>query len=222
VTGFPILAVLPEDGDAVHLDAPQNAASPVVAEMRKVHDTVRTRHKRNTGATVLVVAPHEGDDTTVVALNLALAAAATQRVLIIDADVHRRTLSTIVPDDTEAGLVDVAVGRKGLSAAVIQDLRTKITVLPLVSPHSRRRGAINEDDLKSAFDQTKRFDLVIVVAPNHDKDPSARFFAGLVDHIVLIIRQDEASKQVVDRLVATLHIDVRKVLGTVLTGTKAA
>lgn len=222
VTGFPVLAVLPDNGGAWRLGALEDLASPVVAEMRKVHDTLRTRHKKNVGATVLVVAPQEGDDATTVALNLALVAAATQRVLIIDADVNRRTLSAIVPDQTEAGLVDVAIGRKGLAGAVIQDLRTKITVLPLFSPNSRRKGAINEDDLKSAFDQTKRYDLVIVVAPNHDKDPSARFFAGLVDHIVLITEQGESSKRTVDHLVATLHIDVRKVLGTVLIGAKAA
>jgi succinoglycan biosynthesis transport protein ExoP len=223
LSGFPVLAVLPEIDNARRLDALEDPASRVVAEMRKIHDTVRTKHKKNVGATVLVVAPHEGDDASTVALNLALvAAAAAQRVLIIDADMQRRTLSAIVPDQTEAGLVDVAVGRKGLSGAVIQDLRTKIAVLPLFSPQSRRKGSINEDDLKSAFDQTKRYDLVIVVAQKHERNPSARFFAGLVDHIVLIIRQGEASKRDIDQLVATLIIDVRKVLGTVLIGTKAA
>jgi Mrp family chromosome partitioning ATPase len=49
-----------------------------------------------------------------VALTLAAVAAATQRVLLIDADLERRTLSAIDADQNDAGLVDVAVGRREL------------------------------------------------------------------------------------------------------------
>ncbi len=202
---FPVLAELPDRSDAAQTGALDEQGA--TSEMRKVYDVIRANHKKNVGATVLVVAPHDDDDTTTVALQLAAAAAATQRVLLIDADINRRTMSALVPDQAEAGLVDVAVGRKGLAGAVIEDLRTRITVLPLVSPKSRRKGAINEEDLKAAFEQTRRFDLVIVVAPNHASDPSARFFAGLVDHIVLIHKSGEAGRRALDQLVAGLHID---------------
>jgi len=219
---FPVLAELPGIIDAPPIGVADEAGSAIAAEMRKVYDAVRANHKKNVGATVLVVAPHEGDDTTAVALHLASVAAAADRVLLIDADVNRRTLSALVSEPPEAGLVDVAVGRKLLSGAVIEDLRTKITALPLVSPKSRRKGAINEEDLKAAFEQTKRFDVVIVVAPNSDKDPSARFFAALVDHVVLVQGPGETGRRALDQLVAMLHIDVRKVRGTVLMSAKAA
>lgn len=219
---FPVLAELSKSGGARHAGALDDPESSIAAEMRKVYAAVRENHKRNVGATVLITAADEDDDTTIVALHLAAVAAATQRVLLIDADVNRRTLSALVPDQTEAGLVDVATGRKVLAGAVIQDLRTKIMVLPLVSPKSRRKGAINEEDLKAAFEQTRRFDLVIVVAPNHDTDPSARFFAALVDHIVLIHKPGEAGKRALDQLISSLNIDPRKVRGTVLAGAQAA
>jgi polysaccharide biosynthesis transport protein len=219
---FPVLAELPGIIDAPPIGAADESGLAIASEMRKVYDAVRANHKKSAGATVLVVAPHEGDDTTAVALHLASVAAATDRVLLIDADVNRRTLSALVSEPPEAGLVDVAVGRKLLSGAVIEDLRTKITALPLVSPKSRRKGAINEEDLKAAFEQTKRFDVVIVVAPNSDKDPSARFFAALVDHVVLVQGPGETGRRALDQLVAMLHIDVRKVRGTVLMSAKAA
>jgi hypothetical protein len=54
------------------------------------------------------------------------------------------------------------------------------------------------------------------------RDPSARFFAGLVDHIVLVARADERDNDAVDLFVARLGADAQKVLGAVLTGVEAA
>jgi hypothetical protein len=63
---------------------------------------------------------------------------------------------------------------------------------------------------------------VIVAAVDVARDPSARFFAGLVDHIVLVARADERGDDVIVRFVARLGSDARKVLGAVLTGVEAA
>ncbi len=212
---FPVLAEF-VPSDARLADSLADHGSAGFAAMRKVHAAIRAVHKKSVGATVLVIGPRQGDDTRSLVLHLAGLAAATERVLLIDADVERRTIGALCADQPEAGLVDVAIGRKILAGAVTQDLRSKITVLPLVSPKSRRKGAINEDDLKAAFEQTRRFDLVIVVAPNYDKDPSARFFAALVDHVVLIQERGDAGRRALDALIATLQIDAGKVRGTVL------
>lgn len=193
--------------------------SRLAVEMRKVHDAVRLSHTKRTGPSVLVVSDDE-DDATAVALNLASVAAATQRVLLIDADQHRRTLSTLVPDQTEGGLVDVAVGRKALTDVVIRHPQSNISLLPFISPNSLRRGRINDDDLRAAFAQTRGFDMVIVAACNCDRDPSARFFAGLVDH--LVGKAGATGKAEIDRIIARLGIDADSVCGTVLTGAKAA
>jgi Mrp family chromosome partitioning ATPase len=222
VAAPPVPVEVSDTGDTHAGGAADDPGPNIATDIRQIYDAVRANHKKAVGATVLIVATHEGDDITTAALQLSSIAAETQRVLLLDADVNRRTLSALVPGQPEAGLVDVAVGRKVLAGAVVQDLRTKITALPLMAPTSRRKGAINEEDLKAAFEQTKRFDLVIVVAPNYDKDPSARFFAALVDHVVLVHKPGEAGRRALDQLVATLHIDVRKVRGTVLMNTKAA
>ena len=52
------------------------------------------------------------DDSIAVSLMLAAVAAATQQVLLIDADLELRTLSAVDGDQSDAGLVDVAVGRR--------------------------------------------------------------------------------------------------------------
>jgi polysaccharide biosynthesis transport protein len=217
-----VLATLPNVDIAFGLDAVEDPHSRFAREIQKVYEAVRASHKKRSNPSVLVVTADDEDDTASVALMLAAAAAATQRVLLIDTDLKRRTLSAIDADEGEAGLVDVAVGRLELSDVIVRDRDTNVNLLPFVSPNSRRDRRISDADIKEAFDKTKRFDMVIVAAVDVARDPSARFFAGLVDHIVLVARADERGDDAIERFVARLGNDAQKVLGAVLTGVGAA
>src|ERR1700731_4834145 len=213
-----VLATLPNVDIAFGLDAVEAPHSRFAREIKKVYEAVPSSHKKRGNPSVLVVAADDEDDTASVALMLAAAAAATQRVLLIDTDLKRRTLSAIDADDGEAGLVDVAVGRRELSEVIVRDRDTNVNLLSFVSPNSRRDRRISDADIKEAFDKTKRFDMVIVAAVDVARDPSARFFAGLVDHIVLVARADERGDDVIERFVGRLGSDAQKILGAVLTG----
>jgi polysaccharide biosynthesis transport protein len=219
--GIPVLARVPGVDEAFELDATEGPNSRFAAGIRKVYETVRASHHKRGNPSILIVASHDDDDTAAVALTLAALAAVTKRVLVIDADLERRTLSAIDADRSEAGLVDVAVGRRVLSDVVVRDGNTNISFIPFVSPKSRRDRKIDDEDVRVAFAQTKHFDVVIVAAMDLDHDPSARFFAGLVDHIVLVIKADAIGRGVLDEVVSGLGLDARKVRGAVLTGEAA-
>jgi uncharacterized protein involved in exopolysaccharide biosynthesis/Mrp family chromosome partitioning ATPase len=217
-----VLATLPSVDTAFGLEAMEDPHSRFARQIRKVYDAVQASHKKHGNPSVLVVAADDEDDTASVALMLAATAAATQRVLLIDTDLKCRTLSAIDADEGEAGLVDVAVGRRELSEVIVRDRDTNVNLLPFVSPNSRRDRRISDADIKEAFDKTKRFDMVIVAAVDVRRDPSARFFAGLVDHIVLVARADERDDDAVELFVARLGPDAQKIRGAVLTGVEAA
>jgi polysaccharide biosynthesis transport protein len=219
---IPVLAILPNVDVAFGLDAVDDPDSRFAREIQKVYAAVRAHHKTRGNPSVLVIAADDEDDTISVALTLAAAVAATQRVLLIDADFKRRTLSAIDADESEAGLVDVAVGRRELSDVIVRDRDTNVNLVSFVAPNSRRDRRISDADIREAFDKTKRFDMVIVAAVDVSRDPSARFFAGLVDHIVLVARADDRDEDAAALLVARLGADAKKVRGTVLTGVAAA
>ena len=120
-SAVPVLALLPHFDKTQCLSALNDPKSRVATEMQKVHEAVRANHKKRGNPSVLVIAWHDEDDAAAVALNLAAVAAVTQRVLLIDADLERRTLSAIDADQSEAGLVDVAIGRRLLSDVVVRD-----------------------------------------------------------------------------------------------------
>ncbi|MGA7786970.1 MAG: exopolysaccharide transport family protein [Xanthobacteraceae bacterium] len=214
--GVPVLAVLPAADVTFGLEAVDDPASPFGKEMRKVYDEVRASHTARGNPSVLVVADADADDTATVALTLAAVAAATQRVLLIDADLQRRTLAALDAEAGDAGLVDVAVGRRALSDAIRVDRDTNINLIAFVAPNSRRDRRIYDADIEHAFDQTKRYDMVIVAAMD-PRDPSLRFFAGLVDHIVLVADAGAFDEAAAVRFIARAGLDAGKVRGAVLT-----
>jgi len=221
-SALPILAVLPNVDVSYGLSAAEDPKSRFASEIQKVIEAIREAHKGRGNPSVLVITSTDEDDTVAVALMLAAAATVKQRVLLIDADVERRTLSALDADHTNAGLVDVAAGRRNLDEIVVRDSDTNINLLPFVAPGSRRNGSLRETDVKKAFEQAKRFDMVIVAAIRLNGEPSTRLFASLVDHILLVARADEQNTEAIERLMADLGRDARKVRGAVLTGVGAA
>ena len=219
---LPILAVLPNVDVSYGLSAAEDPKSRFASEIEKVHDAVREAHKGPGNPSVLVITSTDEDDTVAVALMFAAAATVKHRVLLIDADVERRTLSALDADHTNAGLVDVAAGRRNLDEVVVRDADTNINLLPFVAPGSRRNGSLREADVNKAFEQAKRFDMVIVAAIRLNGDPATRLFASLVDHIILVARADEQNTEAIEGLIADLGRDARKVRGAVLTGVGAA
>jgi polysaccharide biosynthesis transport protein len=217
----PVLAVLPGADASTDLQAVSEPKSRFARDIRKAYAAMHTSHKKNGNPSVLVVACRGADDdTAAVALNLAAVGAMTQRVLLIDADLEQHTLTAVDAEQSEAGLVDVALGRCVLSDIVVRDRETNINLLPFVAANSRRDRRIKDEDIRLAFAQTKHFDMVIVAAAASDRDPSGRFFAGLVDHIVLVT--DYAGAGAIAEVVARFGLDARKIRGAVLTNAKAA
>ncbi len=217
---IPVLAVLPAADVSFALEAADDPASPFAKEMRKVYDELRASPASRGNPSVLVLAVDDADDAAMVALTLAAVAAASARALVIDADLHRRTLAALDAEAGDAGLVDVAVGRRSLSDAITIDRDTDINLIAFVAPASRRDRRIYDADIRRAFELTKRYDLVIVAAMDY-ADPSVAFFAGLVDHIVLVAAADGFKDARAERFVARAGLDAGKVRGAVLTGVTA-
>jgi uncharacterized protein involved in exopolysaccharide biosynthesis len=217
LTRRPLLAVFPDDAKAHHLTAFDDPQSRIADEARNLLYGLRIGRGKGHGRSVLVVGAHDDADATLVALSLAAVAAASQRVLLVDGDIQRRTITAILDEPTEAGLVDVAVGRMSLSDAVVRDRKTNISFLPLISPKTRRQGRLDADDIGDAFDETKRFDLVVVAATVRDGDLSALLFGGFVDHIVLVVKAGATRKNDVPRALLALGAEARKLRGVVLT-----
>ena len=215
---IPILARLPHADTSFALSAAQDPRSRFAREIGQVLEAIRASQAMHDNPSILVVAADDEDDAVSGALTLAAAAAMKECVLLIDTDLDRRTLAAIDADRNEGGLIDVAIGRRKLSEVTFRDRETGIHVTSFVAPNSRRDRQIIEADIERAFDQTKRFDMVIVAALGFGSDPGMRLFAGLVDHIVLVAAADRQDPNALEQFALQLGPDAQKILGAVLTG----
>ncbi|MGB7102188.1 MAG: exopolysaccharide transport family protein [Xanthobacteraceae bacterium] len=219
---IPILARLPHADTSFALSAAQDPRSRFAREIGQVLEAIRASQGMHDNPSILVVAADDEDDAVSGALTLAAAAAMKGRVLLIDTDLDRRTLAAIDADRNEGGLVDVAIGRRRLSEVTFRDRETGIRVTSFVAPNSRRYRRIIEADIERAFDQTKRFDMVIVAALGFGSDPGTRLFAHLVDHIVLVAAADRQDPSALEQFALQLGPGAQKILGAVLTGVGTA
>lgn len=213
-----ILARLPHADASFALGAAQDPRSRFGREIAQVLEAIRGSQGMRDNPSVLVVAADDGDDAVAGALMLAAAAAMTERVLLIDTDLDRRTLAAIDADQNNGALVDVAIGRRKLSEVIVRDRETGIHVTAFVSPNSRRDRRITQADIERAFDQTKRFDMVIVAALGFGSDPCMHLFAELVDRIILVAPADRQDPSASEQFALQLGPDAQKILGAVLTG----
>ena len=225
VPKYPQLAALPGMGSGRLFEVFEDPKSGPAVEIRKLHDMLRGDRKRWSGQSILLAGSDDGGETAALALNLALIAAASQSVLVIDADRRRRAFASIAPDQSRGSLIDVISGQKLLSEAVVRDPRTNINVLPLSGQGIALQGIALQGvalhggiagGMKSAFDQAKRFDLVIVAGAGEHDNLVGSAIAALVDQVVLIIPKGIAHKRDIDDIVTTLGSNAGKLRGTVL------
>jgi tyrosine-protein kinase len=114
-----------------HLVAIHELDPPAVAQYNRLAITLISGAARRPLKRILIASAHHGEGRTCVALNLAVALANTkQRVLIIDADLQRPSVSRLLGIDSEVGLVETIANDLHPEEAVARLSPVNIHVLP--------------------------------------------------------------------------------------------
>lgn len=199
----------------------QSQTELLIAAMRRLQDALFEQGKPQRGHSVLITSATPGEGRTTVALNLALTAAAGGwRVLLIDADIERATLSKTLDAAGNAGLLDLIEGRATLASVLLSDTDTNLNVLPLgnaTRPESRNP---NPQELAQKL-AGANFDLVIVDSGAALANDYVRPFAELADDLVFVVRAGGPKKNDILAAFDALRLNARKLRGTVLTGADA-
>jgi polysaccharide biosynthesis transport protein len=238
VTGLPVLAAVPaltqragrwsigsvRARQRVAADtraAAQSQTELLIAAMRRLRDALFEAGKPQRGHSLLVTSATPGEGRTTVALNLALTAAAGGwRVLLVDADIERATLSKTLDAAGNAGLLDLIEGRATLASVLLSDTDTELNVLPLgnaTRPESRNPNA---HELAQKLGDPS-FDLIIIDTGAVLANDYVRSFAEFADDLVLVVRAGGPKKNDMLAALDTLRLNARKLRGAVLTGADA-
>src|SRR5262249_41789592 len=106
--------------------------------------------------------PGEGKTTTALSLGRQTAVSGA-RVVIVDADLRRRSLSMRIPHRVDRGLLELVAGRASLDDCLVRDELSGAMILPAANTGLIGKDIFFAHDLSRVFDMLReRFDIVLV------------------------------------------------------------
>lgn len=168
-------------------------------------------------AMVLSTKDNEGGAAT--ALDLAMAASVGgERVLIVDADLHGRSLSKAVGPASKRGIYEVLHNQMALRDAVQVDGKSGLAVLAVSSSSIGLNKPLTREQLTSLIATAKsEFDFIVVSAAAVLDDPDVIGLGTVADTVVLVAQAGVTRRDEIAAAVRLLKPLQRKVKGAVLT-----
>ncbi len=228
ITGLPVLAVLTDPSPRAKrrrllglLPGKRNAQGNWFADsIHGLADQLMDGGRAQRGRTLLISSTTSAEGKTLTALNLALeGAAAGKRILLVDADLDRRTLSQLRGASAGAGLFDLIEGRAMLSSMVLTETQTGLNFLPAGNASRRETRRPKPGEIvHKLIEPARNFDFVIIDCGSVLTDAYVQPFADVVDDVLFVVRAGTTRSDDILRAFEALRMNSRKVRGTVLTG----
>ena len=162
--------------------------------------------------------PGEGKST--IASNFAQhAAAAGERVILVDMDLRHPVLTEIYAKTAKKGLINVALGEAELQDAIIEDAATGMAFLPAPMNEGFTHTAeiLGSNRVRDILGQlAKAFDLVVIDTSPLLPVTDGRVLIGSVDAFVLVIKWEATKRDAVEAALHGCYLLDGKFIGTLL------
>jgi capsular exopolysaccharide synthesis family protein len=194
-------------------------ASPMLVEQfRRLAATLFHAQTGGNLKIVMVTSPWAGDGKTMTALNLALVLSESyrRRVLLVDADLRRPSISNLSQISPACGLSD------GLKSATDQKLSVlriseTLTLLPAGRPDPDPMSSLTSTRMRRILTEASaRFDWVILDAPPVGPVADANLLAAMTDAVLFVIRAKQTQFPAVQKAIESIGRE--RIIGVVLNG----
>lgn len=174
------------------------------------------------GAPVKVVVitsslPDEGKTTTAACLARTLAMAG-QSVVLVDCDLRRRNLSALMSDRASAaGLVEVLDGEATLDAALVQDGKSGMAMLPVSKAAATAKDMFGTPAMDALLETLRsRFDVVVLDTAPALSVADTRVLAQKADAVIMVARWRKTPRNAVRAGLGALETVGANVAGVAL------
>ena len=167
--------------------------------------------------------PGEGKTFNAINLGMSIAIELDKTVLLVDADLPKRTCSKLFDLEGEIGLTDVLVGDEKLSDVVVSTDLPDFKIIPAGKKHHHGTELLASDKMFNLIEElaTRYPDRIIIFdTPPLLITSEAQVIAGLAGQVVLIVEADRTLKHDVEEAVSML--DKSKPIGLVLNKTQTS
>ncbi|MFX0203145.1 MAG: CpsD/CapB family tyrosine-protein kinase [Candidatus Hodarchaeota archaeon] len=193
--------------------------SLMAEQFRKLRGTITTRNLIRPLRSVLVTSCMPGEGKTKVAVNLSVAIARglDDSVMLVDADIRKRSLSTLLGLQDRLGLSDVLAGRAGIHEIVINTEIEGLRILPAGSNPPNPAELIVSTRMKTLLQRLKEGynnSHILIDSTPIVSTSEVNVLSQMVDGIIVVIMADRTRRDLVKRELNTINPE--KILGVVL------
>ncbi|WPZ37233.1 polysaccharide biosynthesis tyrosine autokinase (plasmid) [Thalassobaculum sp. OXR-137] len=194
ITGLPTVAIIPSmRGKADRLirqvlERPRSQLADAVRTLKTSLDLDMTR-REGEASTVVVTSSVPKEGKTFVTLGLALMCSKTkERVLLIDGDMHRPRLHTILECSNETGLVQILSGVATADDVIQRDVMPNLDFLPAGSLEDVA-DLISESRAEAVIGElAPKYDRIIIDSAPALAVADARLLGRVADRVIYLVR----------------------------------
>jgi capsular exopolysaccharide synthesis family protein len=165
--------------------------------------------------------PGEGKSTISANLALVFAAEGGAKTLLVEGDLRRPTIASLLDPPPQLGLTEVLTGQTELVHAVLRLNNSPLKVLPAGSPAAEPGELLTSPEAADLFSTLReQYDRIIVDTPPVIPFTDADALGALSDGVILVARAGVTPKTAYTQEVST--VTSTRILGTVFNGTVAS
>jgi capsular exopolysaccharide synthesis family protein len=203
------------------LAAGPDADPGLTEQFRRLAATLHHGHQNNDLRSVMVTSAVPGDGKTLTAVNLAVVLAESYRynVLLLDADLRRPSIPTVLEGSSGSGLSEVLRSQSERKLALVP-ITPRLTLLPAGAPISNSLEALTSPRMRQIIEEAvTRFDWVVVDAPPIGAATDASILSQMVGGTLFVIHAGQTQYPEVQKAIDALGRD--QILGVVLNGVES-
>lgn len=211
----------PKEGENVNparafLEDPNSAFSESVRTIRTavLLSAIDEPHR-----VVAVTSTVPGEGKTTIAINLAFALGQMKKVLIIDADLRRPNVGSVIGEgmDKGAGLVDFLAGDATIKECIRNTPSPNVFVLPAGKRFNSPLELISSQKFGETITRLKeQFDVVVIDCPPLKPVSDSLIISRYASAVLYVVKSDGTPHQLVSAAIKRLHGIDAPLLGVVL------
>lgn len=194
----------------------------LIEQFRRLAATLHHAHLNNGLRSVMVTSALQGDGKTLTSVNLALVLAESYRyrVLLVDADLRRPSIPSVVDLGKGSGLSEALRASTDQRLALVP-ITPRLTLLPAGQPISNSIEALTSPRMRQILEEAEsQFDWVILDAPPVGPTTDARILTQMVGGALFVIQAARTPYADVKKALDALGRD--QIIGVVLNGVETS
>jgi capsular exopolysaccharide synthesis family protein len=197
-------------------DALLHPLSPEAEPFRMLRAGIRFSSVERPLRTLLIAAPRPRSGKSTIAANLALSFSQVgERVLLVDADLRRPSLSRIFSIQARVGLTTLLLRGGDLSEHVVTDIHEGLDLMPSGPLPPNPSELLSSQRLVDALARmAENYDVVILDAPPALATTDSIILASLVDGTLCVVDLKSTRRRDVQRSLGLLDRAGARVIGT--------